>query len=223
MPSFSIIIPFKTGRDYLLQCVQSALAQDYMDFEVIIIADNTSNADGSLDAVRSLNNARIKIEESNKTLNILENWSRIKDVSANEFMTILGYDDLLAPGFLRAISGLIHQHPDASLYHTHFNYIDSAGKLIGPCLPLPAKLSANEYLALTLQDKVSVMATGYVFRSKDYSLVGGIPVNYPNLIYADLCLFIELTKISYLAVDPGVFFLSGYTKAPPKHQKTGCC
>lgn len=206
MPSFSIIIPFKTGKDYLMQCLQSALSQDHDDFEVIILSDNTSNTDGSLDAVNQLNDPRVRIEGSDKTFNILENWDRIKNISRKEFMTILGYDDILDPHFLTAISQLIETDAGASLYHTHFNYIDSNGNIIGPCLPLPKKLTADEYLALTLQDKVSVMATGYVFRSADYDQVGGIPINYPNLIYADLCLFIELAKRSYMAVEPGRFF-----------------
>ena len=46
------------------------------------------------------------------------------------------------------------------------------------------------------------MATGYVFKSSDYDALGGIPTQYPNLIYADLQLWLDLTKKSYLAVDP---------------------
>ncbi len=206
MPSFSIIIPFKTGKAYLMECLQSALAQDYVNFEIIILADNTSNHDGSLDAVNQINDSRIKIETSNNTLNILENWSRIKQITRMEYMTILGYDDLLSPQFLSTIVAQIKDQPTASLYHTHFNYISANGALINPCQSLPKQLSANDYLTLSLQDKISVMATGYVFKSLDYDAVGGIPIYYPNLIYADLFLWIELSKISYLAVSPDYCF-----------------
>lgn len=201
MPSFSIIIPFKTGISYLMECLHALLAQDYAHFEIIILADNTSNIDGALDAVAKINDKRIRIEASDKNLNILENWNRIKQISRLEYMTILGYDDILDKTFLSTIVGLIKEHPTASLYHTHFNYISATGEQLKPCLPLPEKLTVNEYLALTLQDKVSVMATGYVFKTKDYDEVGGIPIYYPNLIYADLFLWIELSKISYLAIS----------------------
>jgi hypothetical protein len=50
------------------------------------------------------------------------------------------------------------------------------------------------------------MATGYVFKSSDYDAIGGISMEYPNLIYADVQLWIELTKKSYLAVSPAVHF-----------------
>jgi glycosyltransferase involved in cell wall biosynthesis len=206
MPSFSIIIPFKTGKAYLMECLQSALAQDYTDFNIIILADNTSNNDGSLDAISLLNDARISVINSDANLNILENWNRIKQIKRLEYMTILGYDDILNPDFLTTIIGLIKEHPTASLYHTHFHYISATAEQIKPCLPLTKKLSADNYLELSLQDKVSVMATGYVFKSKDYDAVGGIPIHYPNLIYADLFLWIELSKIAYLAVSPEYCF-----------------
>ena len=206
LPAFSIVIPFKTGKKYLMECVQSVLNQHYGNYEIIILADNTSNADGALDAVKALNEEKIRIDHSGSTLNILENWSRIKMISRKEYMTILGYDDLLEPDFLNVIAQLVTSEPAASLYHTHFNYIDATGKVIKPCLPLPEKLTANEYLSMALQNKVSIMATGYVFRSEDYDAVGGIPVQYPNLIYADLHLWIELIRRSYLSVSPGIHF-----------------
>ena len=206
MPGFSIIIPFKTGKTYLRECLHSALLQTHDDFEIIILADNTSNQDGALDAVIALKDPRIRIEASIENLNILENWGRIKDLPKKEFMTILGYDDLLSKDFLKLISSMIQEDPEASLYHTHFNYIDAEGNTIKPCLPLPERLSADLYLALSLEDKISVMATGYVFRSEDYDRLGGIPTNYPNLIYADLQLWIVLSSISYLKVSPEIAF-----------------
>ncbi|MEQ1624259.1 MAG: glycosyltransferase [Sediminibacterium sp.] len=206
MPGFSIIIPFKTGKTYLRECLHSALLQTHDDFNIIILADNNSNQDGALDAVIALQDPRIRIEVAAKNLNILENWGRIKDLSKKEYMTILGYDDLLSKDFLKLINSMIQEDPEASLYHTHFNYIDSEGQIIKPCLPLPSQLSATEYLGMTLEDKVSVMATGYVFKSVDYDKIGGIPIQYPNLIYADLQLWIDLINMGYLKVSPEAAF-----------------
>jgi glycosyltransferase involved in cell wall biosynthesis len=206
MTAFSIIIPFKEGKNYLLECLRSALAQNYPHFEIIILADICSNSDGAIDAVKALNHPKIRIEQSERNLNILENWDRIKMLNRMEFMTILGYDDILSPDFLTTIADQIKREPAASLFHTHFNYINAEGNVIKPCLPLPTHLDSSTYLALTLQDKVSVMATGYVFKSSDYNLVKGIPIHYPNLIYADLYLWIELTKLSYLSVVSTIHF-----------------
>jgi hypothetical protein len=121
-------------------------------------------------------------------------------------MTILGYDDILEKTFLSNINELINQQPEASLYHTHFNYINSKNGLIKKCQPLPSRLNASEYLEYALNETIDIMATGYVFKSSDYDALGGIPTHYPNLIYADLQLWLALTKKSYLAVDPSTQF-----------------
>ena len=204
--NFSIIIPFKTGKQYLLDCLQSVLAQDYPHYEIIILADITSNTDDALHAIKDLKNPKITIQLSDKNLDILQNWRRIKDLDKKEYMTILGYDDILSKGFLNCINNLINNDPDARLYHTHFNYINSNSEAIKKCQPLPTQMTASDYLEYTLKESIDIMATGYVFRSKDYDAIGGIPTSYPNLIYADAQLWIELSKKSHLVVDPSIQF-----------------
>ena len=203
---FSIIIPFKSGKSYLLDCLHSVIEQDYPHYNIIILADNTSNIDDALDAVYALQNDKISIQASDQNMDILQNWGRIKDLTKNEYMTILGYDDVLEKSFLSTINDLINHHPEASLYHTHFNYIDNKSAFIKACQPLPSRLNASTFLEYALNEKIDIMATGYVFKSSDYDALGGIPTHYPNLIYADLQLWLDLTKKSYLAVDPSTQF-----------------
>jgi hypothetical protein len=117
-------------------------------------------------------------------------------------MTILGYDDVLYPNFLATIHDLIELHPNASLYHTHFNFINKDGQKVSSCKSLPEKLSGPTYLSMSLQDQISIMATGYVFKTTNYNQLGGISIQYPNLIYADLQLWIDLAQLSYLATSP---------------------
>ena len=206
MRSFSIIIPFKTGKHYLSACIESVLAQTYSNYQIIVLADHTSNDDGSIDYIYALNNPKIEVVTDKGTLDILENWSRILTASHCEYMTILGYDDILQPHFLATINQLINEHPEASLYHTHFEYIDSMGKVISKCKPLPQKLNSFDYLSMSLKDQISIMATGYVFKTVDYVKIGGIDTHYPNLIYADLQLWIDLIALNYLATSPDTCF-----------------
>ena len=200
--NFSIIIPFKSGRKYLLECLHSILEQDYPYYNIIILADTTSNIDNSLNEVYALQNNKINIHVANENIDILQNWNRIKELSKNEYMTILGYDDILEKTFLSSMNELINTYPEASLYHSHFKYINHKTEFIKNCQPLPSTLSVSEYLEKSMKFKIDIMATGYVFKSSHYDALGGIPIQYPNLIYADLHLWLALTKKSYLVVDP---------------------
>ena len=131
---YSIILPVKDGGDYLKECVNSILNQTYPDFTLHVL-DNFST-DGTNEWIRSLEDQRVKLYPSDKPLTIEENWSRIKNVEKNEFMTMIGHDDILHRHYLREMDHLIAAHPTASLYQTHYNYIDKDGKVSRNCLPL---------------------------------------------------------------------------------------
>lgn len=200
MAKYSIILPVRNGGHYVKECVASILSQKFTDFNFIVL-DNTSS-DGTLEWLQSLNDERIKIIPSEKSLTIEENWGRIKDVEKNEFITLIGHDDILYPDFLAVIDRLINSNPEASLYHTHFNFIDAKGNIIRSCKPMNNDLSGYEFLKSFLTNSIDLMGTGYVMRSKDYDALQGIPVKYPNLLFADFELWLNLTFKSYMAIAP---------------------
>jgi glycosyltransferase involved in cell wall biosynthesis len=199
MQKVSIIMPVRNGGNYVKECVNSILSQTYTDFNLIIL-DNAST-DGTLEWLRSLSDNRVVIYPSTESLGIEKNWARITTVPKNEFMTCIGHDDILDPDYLSVMNKLIDHYPDASLYLAHFRYIDSDGKTIRSCLPMSEKQLPEEVLSNFLQNNFNVTGTGYIMRSKDYDAVGGIPA-YPSLLFADFELWLNLAKISYLAVAP---------------------
>jgi hypothetical protein len=58
---------------------------------------------------------------------------------------------------------------------------------------------AHEFLACQMNRTIDSTGTGYMMRSKDFDEVGGMPMNYPNLIFSDYELWIKLTMKSYKA------------------------
>ncbi len=194
---FSIILPVKNGGEYVKECVRSILAQTYPNF-ILHILENCSN-DGTSEWLQTLHDERIIIIPSEKALSIEENWARILSIQRNEFMTIIGHDDLLDDNYLEVMKGLIHQYPDASLYQTHFNFIDAKGNFIRHCKPMKEKQTAAEFLSCFLQRNIDVNGTGFMMRSKDYDAIGGIP-SYPNLLFADFELWIKLTSLNYKVI-----------------------
>ncbi|MCX8481770.1 MAG: hypothetical protein ORN58_07610, partial [Sediminibacterium sp.] len=200
--NFTIIIPFKKGISFLKQCINAVLNQTYKYVDLVVLVDCDSNADGAIDYLKNLPVKNLRIVNSEIPLNIYQNWDRIKDLELSEFSTILGYDDILEPFFLDTINNLINQFPDNNVYHTHFNYIDAKNGFLKNCFTLPETLDFVAYTNLFLQNKISIMATGYVFNSKAYKNIGGININYANLIYADVELWLELIGDKKLIVSP---------------------
>jgi len=194
---YSIILPVHNGGEYVKECVRSILAQDLHDFNLVVL-ENCST-DGTAEWLESLHDERIVIHNAEKLLTIEENWARILTVSKNEFITLIGHDDILYPWYLSEMDRMIAKHPGASLWQSNFRYIDKDGNLVRPCLPMDEVQKGYEFLAAQMCRTIDSTGTGYMMRSKDFDIAGGLPAHYPNLIFADYHLWVQLSALSYKA------------------------
>jgi glycosyltransferase involved in cell wall biosynthesis len=199
MKRFSIILPVRNGGDYIKECIHSILSQTLNEYNIIVL--DSLSTDGTPEWIESLKNENIVLYRSEKSLTIEQNWARIKDVPKNEFMTMIGHDDLLHPGYLEEMDRLIAVHPDATLYQTHFDYIDSNGHFLRKCIPMVEKQLAHEFLAAQMTRTIDSTGTGYLMRSRDFDALGGMPVHYPNLIFSDFQLWVNLMLPGYKATS----------------------
>ncbi|HEY2722540.1 MAG TPA: glycosyltransferase [Chitinophagaceae bacterium] len=198
MARFSIILPVRNGGEYVKECVDSILSQTYNDFNLHVL-DNCST-DGTSEWIQSLTDERIKLYPAKTSLSIEENWRRVLSIQRNEFMTLTGHDDVFDRNYLQVMNDLIRKHPGAVLYQAHFRYINSKGSTIRRCKPMDEVQSASEFLASFLTGIIDTMGTGFMMRTIDYDECGGIPA-YPNLLFADFELWINLTRKSYKATS----------------------
>jgi len=193
------VLPVRNGWPLVKECVNSILAQKYPHFELLIL-DNFSN-DGTSQWLDTLDDKRIKVSRSNKYLNIVESWSRILDFKKNEFMTMIGHDDILFPDFLSTVCQLIKNNGEAGLYYTSGNFINEDGKYLRS-LRLGETLETSEdYLRRRFKFEIDVSGTGYVMRSADFDRVGGIPA-FESLFYADDALWILMMEDSFKVSSP---------------------
>ncbi len=196
MPKFSIILPVRNGGEYVKECINSILAQSFIEFDLLVLDNHSS--DGTLEWLYTINDKRVKVYPSATSLSIEENWGRVVGIQKGEFITLIGHDDILENNYLEVMNELIMKYPGASLYQTHFKYIDSTGGIIRNCLPMSEKETAAVFLEKFLRKETDVMGTGFMMRSEDYDRLGGIP-DYPNLLFADFELWINLSKQSFKA------------------------
>jgi glycosyltransferase involved in cell wall biosynthesis len=196
---FSIILPVRNGGEYLKECVNSILRQRRNDFNLIIL-DNCST-DGTTQWVRTLNDPRIVLMESPAPLTIEQSWHRIVTVPKNDFISLIGHDDILHENYLTVMDSLISRFPEASLYQCHFNYIDEKGRPVRDCKPMMEKETGSDFLKSVLTNSIDIMGTGFMMRSRDYDALGGIP-DYPNLLFADFELWFRLTAKSVKITSP---------------------
>ena len=204
MSKYSIILPVYNGGEYVKQCISSICNQTLQDFNLLILDNNST--DGTVEWIKSLNEPRISVYTSQTNLGITGNWARVKDVTKNEFITLIGHDDILCPNYLADMSTLIAEHPKASLYQCHFEFIDADGNRMRKCKPMAEKQMGHEFLQAQFMHSLDSTGTGYMMRSADFDMLGGMPIEYPNLIFADYHLWLQLTLKSYKATSAAIGF-----------------
>lgn len=105
---FSIVIPVYNVAAYLTKCVESVLANDLSDAEVILVDDgSTDGKSGALCdelALRAPEKIRV-IHQENRGLGGARNTGI--EAAAGEYLFFLDSDDYIAPGSLKCLSGAI--------------------------------------------------------------------------------------------------------------------
>jgi|GEM_PF-296069 len=200
---YSIVLPARNAGQYIKECISSILAQTYPHFDLLLLENQSE--DNTLSIAHSFNDSRVKVFPAEKPLTIEENWQRVSTVAKNEFMTITGHDDVFDKDYLLEMENLVQRNPHASLYQAHFRYIDRNGKVTGKCSPMDEAQQPAQVVSNFISGRMDVIGTGFLMRSKDFETAGGMPP-YPNLLFADMEMWIELSRKGYLAVTPRELF-----------------
>lgn len=203
MPKYSFVIPVRNWWNYIKSAIDSILEQDYQDWDLHILYNNSS--DNTLEIIESYSDPRIRIYESEKDFTIVENWQRILDLDLWEYLTISWHDDIFYPDFLDEINSLIEKHPNASLYQTHYYLINKDWAIIRKCREMPEKEDSLWFVIKRAHNQRDSYGTWYVMKSSDYKKVWWIPP-FEGLFAADDALWVMLCNLWYKATSPNICF-----------------
>lgn len=128
---FSVVVPLYNKKDNIGKTLESALAQTFTDFEVIVVDDGST--DGSGDLVRAIasEDPRIRlITQENRYIGAARN--RGVKHAGGEYIAFLDADDLWKTNHLEELYALAKSYPEAGLLGTSFlwrreGYGDFAG------------------------------------------------------------------------------------------------
>jgi len=119
---FSVVIPTHNRLDLLKDAIETVFRQDHSDWELVIF-DNAST-DDICGHVQSLNDRRVRYERSDEFLPVTASWNRAIDLATGDYVTFLGDDDGLTPGYFDAISRIIDEFNSPEiLYSALFQFM----------------------------------------------------------------------------------------------------
>jgi glycosyltransferase involved in cell wall biosynthesis len=131
LPLVTIGLPVYNGGEFLDEAVESLLAQDYSNFE-LLISDN-----GSTDTTRAIceewaaRDARVRLVRQPKNRGAMWNFHFVMRHALSEYFVWAAHDDLWEPDFLSSCMAVLLADPRAVLCHCVIQPIASDGARTG--------------------------------------------------------------------------------------------
>lgn len=123
----SLFMPVLNGEHFLRQALDSLRAQDYKDFELIILDDGSTDRTAEICTEYTRRDARIRY--------ILDDTHRITHDANNHMATLINGefcagasdDDLWEPTFLSTLVDVLNERPDVGLAYCNAAHVDVEG------------------------------------------------------------------------------------------------
>lgn len=134
-PRVSIIIPVYNGANYMRQAIDSALAQDYKNLEILVVNDGSTDG-GETARIGESYGDRIRfLEKENGGVASALNLA-IREMTG-EYISWLSHDDVYAPQKISAQIRLLAKNEDkTAVFSCGTRTIDATGKTVGMHHPL---------------------------------------------------------------------------------------
>lgn len=167
MSKVSVIIPAYNVENTILQTVESVLKQTYVDFELIIINDGSS--DRTLDIVNTIHDPRITIHSfENGGLPTARNRGIIH--ATGEYLTFLDADDLWTPDKLEQQVAALEADTDAGVVYSWTLTMSADGRDVYP--GKSPTFAGNVYADLLLNNFIA-SGSNVMIRREAIASVGG--------------------------------------------------
>lgn len=139
MSKVSIVLPTYNGRKYLRQSIESILSQTYVDWELIIVDDcSTDETVDIVDKYAKLDQ-RIRVIHNSKNLRLPGALNVGFSVANGQYLTWTSDDNLYMSDAIAVMAEFLDLHDTIYMVQGNVDLIDSEGKIIGELGPYDNK------------------------------------------------------------------------------------
>ena len=203
-PVVSIIMTAYNVADYIGAAIDSALAQTFADFELIVI-DDSSN-DNTVEVVLGKTDPRLRLVRSVHR-GAAQQMRQGVELAQAPYVAFLDADDLWHPAKLETHLAFLDAHPEADLTFSWSRIIDEGGRDTGLTT---RRWSGPISFSELLEDNVIGNGSALVLRSQALAAAGGLDSTLPAGYDLDAWLRIALLRPGNLWAIPE--FLTFYRR-----------
>lgn len=168
VPVVSILIPVFNRKDYIAECIQSALNQTYTDLEVVVV-DNASD-DGTWEICQqfAMADQRVRIFRNESNIGPVRNWIRCAQEAKGSLAKILFSDDCLEPNCLSEMVPKLDDSEVALVYCAARVGKSRDESIIAYSQADSSRLSSTHFMDLVLDGKAPVSPGAILIRTNDF-------------------------------------------------------
>jgi glycosyltransferase involved in cell wall biosynthesis len=127
MPKISVITPCYNAQAYIARTVESVLAQSFVNWEMVIVDDGSTDDTAQIAARFISSDSRIKlIRQENGGVCRARNAGFTAASTESTYLLFLDQDDCLKPEMLANLESYLDDHRDAGMAHCAFELIDES-------------------------------------------------------------------------------------------------
>lgn len=127
-PRVSIGLPVYNGENYLESALESLLAQEYGDFELVVSDNASTDRTPEILETWASKDERVVVYRNPSNLGGAANFNRVLDLAQGEYFRWAGHDDLVDPRMLGAcVERLDDEGPGCVLAYPQTVLIDEKG------------------------------------------------------------------------------------------------
>ncbi|MGA9751216.1 MAG: glycosyltransferase family 2 protein [Acidobacteriota bacterium] len=201
-PTVSICIPTYNAEAYILESLESALAQHFPSVEVIVV-DNCSS-DRTYEIISGFVDPRIRHYRNEENIGAEANWNRCLSLASGKYVKLLCADDVLDPMCIaREVETLEGEGGNGiTLVTCGRRIIGEKGQILirRRCPLKPGRYARQAVLAASARHGTNVVGepSAVLFRRSDSAVAGSFDGRIPYMI--DLDYWVRLLELGDMVV-----------------------
>lgn len=216
-PLLTIFIPSYNYGHFLPQAIDSVLAQDFSDYELIIIDDGSTDDSVHIAETYAQKDARIRFIAHRTNGGLFKRLKEALEMARGIYFHGFSADDIYLPGFLSKSMKALQDHPEIGLCCADFSYFKDDFNSIDPKKLLPTataieKFSPEKVLSLFKTSPFWIPGTTCIVKRDLFLQYGGLDAQLENLSDWFLC--------HHLALFQGVIYIPEILTSMRLHSQT---
>lgn len=131
VPRVSMVMPVHNGARWLEEAIESVLAQDFRDFELILVDDASRDGSPAIMAEAAARDPRVRLVSLATNVGLPAALNRGFAEARGALHSWTSDDNLLRPAMLGRLVATLDAHPDADVVHADFMLINEHDKDLG--------------------------------------------------------------------------------------------